>query len=219
MKQRFERVGQLLLSLVRPWRAKGVQQLITYMPRVLQFVRPYWKFTLMAVVMSTLVTLVSLLAPWPMKFLIDSVLGNEPLPASIAGRLGGIEENRVTLLLLVVVAQLLLTVVVNGLSVVSNYATTRLDLGMTLDFRSALFQRAQRLSLAFHDSRRAGKLMYVVNQMDTVPTQMLMTILPLGQNILTLGGMFWITFRLDPQLALLSLTAYSGHRDRSVRSS
>ena len=198
--------GQLLRSLARPWRAEGVQLLFNYLPRALVYVRPYWKFAIVSVVISTLVTLAGLLTPWPMKFLVDSVLGNEPLPAPIAGLLGTAGESRVTLLLLVVVAQLLLAVAVNGLAVISAYATTRLDIGMTLDFRCTMFQHAQRLSLAFHDSKRAGRLMYIINNVDSMPTAMLTTLLPLGQNFLTLGGMLWITYRLDPQLALLSLT-------------
>jgi ATP-binding cassette subfamily B protein len=206
VKQSFERLGQLLQALARPWRVESVQQFLKYVPRVLRYVRPYWKFAAMSVAISTVFTLLGLLTPWPMKFLIDSVLGNEPLPALIAGMLGGAGESRVTLLWIIVLAQLLLHVVFNGLSAILTYVSTRLDLGMTLDFRSQMFQHVQRLSLSFHDQRRAGRLMYIINMIDSVPTNVLMTLLPLGQNIITLGGMLWITYLLDPQLALLSLT-------------
>ncbi len=206
MKESLQRLGQLLGSLARPWRVEGVQRLARYLPRVLRYAWPYWQFTVVAIVTTTLVTLVGLLTPWPMKFLIDSVFGNEPLPAPIASLLGSAGENRVTLLLLIVVSQLGLTLVINGLSVISSYVSTRFDLGMTLDFRSEMFRHVQHLSLAFHDQRRAGRLMYIVNSIDSIPTSILMTILPLGQNLLTLVGMLWITYQLDPQLALLSLT-------------
>ena len=204
--ERSSGIVPLLQLLVRPWRSEGVRRFLKYVPRVLGYVRPYWQFAGASVVVSTAVTLLGLLSPWPMKFLIDSVLGNEPLPAPLAGILGGLGESRVSLLLLIVVAQLLLTVLINGLSVISSYATTRVDLGMALDFRSEMFRHVQQLSLAFHDQRRAGRLMYIINGIDSVPTNMLMTVLPLGQSLLTLVGMLWITYRLDPQLALLSLT-------------
>ena len=111
-----------------------------------------------------------------------------------------------SLLWLVIGFQLLLALVSNGLAVLSNYVTVRLDLGMTLDFRAAMFQHVQQLSLAYHDQRRSGMLLYAVNSMDSAPTQLLMTLLPLAQNILTLVGMLLIINTIDPTLALLSLT-------------
>ena len=104
LKGSYQRFRDLLGSLARPWRVEGVQRLARYLPRVLRYARPYWPFTVVAIVTTTLVTLVSLLTPWPMKFLIDSVFGNEPLPAPIASLLGSAGENRVTLLLLIVVS-------------------------------------------------------------------------------------------------------------------
>lgn len=205
VKERFESFRQLLQALARPRRVEGVQKLYRYLPRVFSYARPYWRFTLLAIVATTLVTLTSLLAPWPMKFLVDSVFGNEPLPAPIASLLGSAGESRTTLLVIIVVSELGLIFAINGLSMIAGYASTRFDLAMTLDFRSEMFRHVQHMSLAFHDQRRAGRLMYIVNSIDSMPTSILMTILPLGQNLLTLVGMLWITYRLDPQLALLSL--------------
>ena len=54
------------------------------------------------------------------------------------------------------VAGLLITAFGGGLTVVNEYLTTSIDQRMVLDFRSDLFQHAQRLSLAFHDDARTG---------------------------------------------------------------
>jgi len=202
---RASRILRILQGLLRPWREEGVRRLFTYLPRVLSYLRPYWKFAIMSAVVSTALTLVGLLTPWPMKLLVDSVIGSDPLPPAVSAVFGG-TSDRMALLWLVIGAQLLLAVVSNGLSVLSSYASVRLDLGMSLDFRCDLFQHVQRLSLAFHDQRRSGRLFYIVNSMDSAPTQLLMTLLPLAQNILTLVGMLWITYKIDPQLALLSMT-------------
>lgn len=195
----------ILKGLLRPWHAEGVQRLRTYLPRVLRYLRPYWNFAILSVGVSTALTLVGLLTPWPMKLLIDSVIGSDPLPPAVSTIVGRTVEP-MTMLWLVIGAQLLLAVLANGLSVLSSYASTRLDLGMSLDFRSDLFQHVQRLSLAFHDQRRSGRLFYIVNSMDSAPTRLLMTLLPLAQNILTLVGMLWISYHIDAQLALLSIT-------------
>ena len=50
-----------------------------------------------------------------------------------------------------------------ALNVLHNYVTTKLDQYMVLDFRSDLFRHAQRLSLAFHDQKRSGMLIYAIN--------------------------------------------------------
>jgi ABC-type multidrug transport system fused ATPase/permease subunit len=110
------------------------------------------------------------------------------------------------LLVLVVVAQLALTLVTHAVSVVSHYAMVRLELGMTLDFRSDMFRRIQELSIAYHDQRQSGMVIYILNAMDHAPTDILMSLLPFAQNLLTLVGMVWVTYKMDAELALLSMT-------------
>ena len=56
-----------------------------------------------------------------------------------------------------------LTGIVGGLHVVNEYVVTKLDQRMILEFRSDLFQHAQRLSLAYHDDESTGMLMYRIN--------------------------------------------------------
>jgi ATP-binding cassette subfamily B protein len=183
----------------------AIDKLVKYLPRVLKYLRPYWKLATLSVIVTVISTPVGLLSPWPMKVLVDNVLGNQPLPAILASVLGRAVENKFSLLVSAVIAGLAITVVSGGLGVIGNYVHTKFDLGMTLDFRSELFQHAQRLSMSFHDQRRSGMLIYIVNSMASAPTNLIMTLLPLADNALTLVGMFWISFHLDRQLALLSL--------------
>jgi len=140
-----------------------------------------------------------------MKILVDSVLGSEPLPTLVRG-VASTVPGKGALLLLVVVGGLAVAIVTGLVAVITGYLTTKLDLAMTLDFRSDLFQQAQRLSITFHDQRRSGMVIYIINSMAGSATSVLMTALPLAQNGLTLAGMFWISLRLNPRLALLSLS-------------
>jgi ABC-type multidrug transport system fused ATPase/permease subunit len=149
--------------------------------------------------------LASLLVPWPLKILVDSVLQNHPPPPLLSRFAETLTHNRYALLAFVVVATLGITLVVNVLSVLENYVNTKIDLGMVLDFRGDLFQHAQRLSLAFHDQSRSGMLIYAVNFQADAAARLVMTVPPLAQSLITLVGMFWITFRIDSQLALLAL--------------
>ena len=179
--------------------------LFRYWRRVVRYMRPYWPAALGAVVGSLAATGVGLLAPWPMKILVDSVLGSEPLPRMLAA-LGFATAAKTSMLVLVVAGGFGLALATSLVTVITGYLTTRLDLAMTLDFRSDLFQKAQRLSMTYYDQRRSGMIIYIINSMAGSATSVLMTILPLLQNGLMLAGMFWISFQLNSRLALLSLS-------------
>jgi ATP-binding cassette subfamily B protein/subfamily B ATP-binding cassette protein MsbA len=150
--------------------------------------------------------LASLLSPWPLQFLVDQVLQGKPVGPTLAWLLGARVHDPMALLVGAVLAGLAVALVQNGLTVLDNYVNTRIDQNMVLDFRSDLFQHAQRLSLAFHDQRRSGALIYAINFQADAASRLVMAIPPLVQSILTLVGMFWIVFLLDRELALLSLT-------------
>ena len=183
----------------------GMDELVAYIPKTLPYLRPYWRPAAISAAALLLMTLISLLMPWPMAFLVDNVFGQQPLPPAIANFLGPLAANRTGLLLLVVGGQLALTLISNGLAVLHSYVSTKVDVGMTLDFRGELFQHAQRLSLAYHDQRRSGMLMYVINSMDSVPVNFIMALLPFVQDVLVLVGMLWITTQLEWRLAVLGL--------------
>ena len=177
-----------------------------YLPRVLRYLRPYWHLALVSVALILLGAAAGLLAPWHLQFLIDNVLQNEPVPPLLARLLGPLAENRSGLLIFTVVGGVAVTLLLHGLTVVDNYVNTKIEQHMVLDFRSDLFQHAQRLSLSFHDQRRSGMLIYAINSQADAAARVVMTIPSLAQSVLTLVGMLWILFVMAPSLALISMT-------------
>ena len=178
---------------------------MSYSRRAFKYLKPYWRLAIGSVWLIVLASAVGLLAPWPLQILIDNVLGNEPLPSSLAAWLPASINSPQALLFLVVVAGLLITLLQNLVTVIDNYVNSRLEQSMVLDFRSDLFQHAQRLSMSFHDRRRSGMVIYAINAQGDGVARLIMAMPPLAQSGLTLVGMFWITYHLDPQLALISL--------------
>ena len=181
-----------------------MSKLLSSFRKIYPYLRPYWRFVLCSALVTLLMSGVGLLSPWPMKILVDSVLGDEPLPAMVRA-LDPLLDDKFLLLVLTVGAGLAAALTANLLAVANSYLNTRLDLAMTLDFRSHLFQQAQRLSMGYHDQSRSGMIIYIINAMATAPGGLVLALLPLAQNVLTLAGMFYISFRLNPNLALLSL--------------
>src|SRR5206468_1024839 len=133
-------------------------------------------------------------------------LSGQPMPPTLAWLIGPMAESRMSLLVLTVVAGFVLVLVQNVLTVVDSYVNTKIDQHMVLDFRSELFQHAQRLSLAFHDQRRSGMLIYAINYQADAAARLVMAIPPLVTSALSLVGMVWVTFLIDPVVCLMSLS-------------
>jgi ATP-binding cassette, subfamily B, bacterial len=172
-------------------------------PRILPYLRTRKRLAAVSLSLVAAGSLASLLAPWPLALMIDTVLGNKPLPAL----LGPLDDlSRYQLLALAVAGGLVVTGIQHGLAVVDNYVNTKLDQGMVLDLRSDMFRHVQRLSLAFHDRTRTGQLMFEINNQASAVGAIAVSLPPLLQSFFTVIGMFLILLRIEPTLALLSLT-------------
>ena len=172
------------------------------LPRAFHYLRPYRALASITIGLTILLAIVALAEPFPLAFIVDTVLSNRPPPGWIEAIAG---DGRGALILFAVVGSLLLTLLAGGLMVVNEYVTTKVDQRMVLDFRSDLFQHVQRLSLAFHDDERTGMLMYRINNQADSVGQIVVALPALAQSLLTLIGMLWIAYRLDPVLALVAV--------------
>lgn len=148
--------------------------------------------------------LVGLALPWPLKVLVDNVLQGQPMPRALSGLPGA--SDKPVLLAATVATGFLLTILQYALSVFDNYVNTKIDQNMVLDFRGDLFQHAQRLSLTFHDKRRSGALIYAINFQADAAARLVMVVPPLVTSALTLIGMLWVSFLIDPVLCAVSLS-------------
>lgn len=176
-----------------------------YILRVLHYIKPFRRMAVVSAVLTVFVAALGLLAPWPLKILFDSVLGDHPLPSVVAPVLQPLMDRKFLLLLIVVAGGFALTILSNLLMVMSSFVETRLSQGMILNFRSDLFQHAQRLSMSFHDRRKSGGLIFAINFQADNAAGLVMSLQPLAVSLLTVVGMFWITFTINARLAFLSL--------------
>jgi ATP-binding cassette, subfamily B, bacterial len=178
---------------------------LNYVTRVLRYLSPHWRLAIASVFMTILSSVAALLTPWPLKLVVDNVLEKHPMDPLLSKLLGSMANSQMNLLVFAVLAGLLIALLMNVLHVISNYINTRIDQQITLDFRSHLFSHAQRMSLAYHDRRRSGMLIYMINSQGDAPASLIMTIPMLAESALTLVGMFWISYKMDWELALVSL--------------
>lgn len=169
--------------------------------KVLRRLRPYrWAFAA-AVLQVLLIGLLELAKPWPLKIVVDNVLGGRPL--GIAA-LEGLEPRR--LLLVACGALVVVYALLGAFGVTSNYATISVGQRMVNDFRSELYAHLARLSLAFHSRRQVGDLLYRLTA-DTFAIQTLTMngFFPILTSLVLLVGMIVVMVRIDPLLTLISL--------------
>src|SRR5262249_15969745 len=136
---------------------------LQYVSRTLRYLSPYWRMAAGSVALTVLASLGALLTPWPLKIVVDNVLEKHPLSARLSVILGSVAQDPIRLLLFAAVGGLGIQLILSCIHVLTNYVNTRIDQHITLDFRSHLFLHAQRLSLAYHDRRRSGMLIYIIN--------------------------------------------------------
>jgi len=169
--------------------------------KVLTYLWPHRLPFLGALVQVFLISSVELLKPWPLKIIIDNVLGGRPLPWNL-----GAGWSPETLLVYACVALVLIYLLLGGISLLHNYTTISIGQKMVNDLRGDLYSHLQRLSLAFHNRRQVGDTLYrVVADAYAIQTLTMNGLFPVLSASVLLGGMFVIMVQLDWLLTVLAL--------------
>lgn len=172
--------------------------------KLLRYARPHLGgLSLVGLTMLVEVGL-QLLRPWPLKVLIDNVLGHHRLPHPFTAVIGAGDKQG--LLLAVVGAEVLIFALGTLAGMGYTFLSLREGQRMTYELAGDLFRHVQRLSLLFHSRRSVGDLISRVTG-DTwcLNTIVMDAILPSVQAVVTLVAMFVIMLQLQSLLTVLAL--------------
>jgi ABC-type multidrug transport system fused ATPase/permease subunit len=169
--------------------------------------RPY-RSRLALVLLAMLVQVVmSLAAPWPLKVIIDDVVGNHPAPAWIAWLLpmtGG--DGRLALAAAAGVMTVLIALVTGAAFYVSNYFTESLGQWVANDLRVRVFHRLQLFSLGYYDHNRTGAILStIMTDVQTIQSFASVSTSNLVTDLFTIVGMVIVMFALRWDFALIAL--------------
>ena len=169
--------------------------------------RPYRGRVALLTTIAAINVGLGVLAPWPLKLVIDNVLGGRPLPGplqDIAAAVVG--QSAAGLLIAVVVGGLLLQVLTQVLSMIN--VQVQVDTGQRLVYslRARLLAHLQALALRHHIVTRTADSVYRLEADAYCVHDLVMTgLFSLFTSVLTLAAMFVVLLTLDASLALLSL--------------
>jgi ATP-binding cassette, subfamily B, bacterial len=169
--------------------------------QILASLWPYRGLFLFSLAQVVLIGGAELLKPWPLKIIIDNVVGGKPLAW---GPFASWSSEQ--LLMLTCIGLVGIYLVLGLLTLVNNHTTIRIGQSMVNDLRGALYNHLQRLSLAFHNRRQVGDLLYRVTA-DTYSIQTLTMngVFPIVTSVVLLLGMTIVMVRIDWVLTLLAL--------------
>jgi ATP-binding cassette subfamily B protein/subfamily B ATP-binding cassette protein MsbA len=172
--------------------------------RLLRYARPHWRG--LAVLIATMLANIGLdlLRPWPLKLVIDNVLGDERIPGVLRS-LPGVDGPH-GLLLWVAIATVLIFLLGTATQMAYTYCSLLMGQRMTFSLATDLFAHLQRLSVLFHTRRQVGDLIArVTGDAWCVNTIVTDAIVPAVQALVTLIAMFFVMWQLQPTLTLLAL--------------
>ncbi|MFN2530080.1 MAG: ABC transporter ATP-binding protein [Pyrinomonadaceae bacterium] len=176
--------------------------------KISYLLRPHWKALSIAFIAVLGESGTDLLEPWPLKIVIDYILGNKHVPAwmvSILSPTLGLDKPSI----LYFAAFLVIAIAVVGAisSYFEKYLTTSVGQWVMHDLRRSVYHHIQRLSLSFHDRGRTGDLISrITSDIDTIENFISQALLGVLVNILTLVGMLVVMFYLDWGFTLIALS-------------
>ena len=176
--------------------------------RLLKYLRPHPRDLI--VIVSTMVLMIALevLQPWPIKIMVDQVLGQQPVPESLQEILNALPgpSGVQGLLLWVCIGTVLMFAASTLMAMVHTRAAVRLGQRTVYALGAELFLHLQRLSLRFHAARSVGDLIArVMRDSYCMHSLVLEALLPVLHSVAMLVAMFIIMWQLDSTLTLVSL--------------
>jgi ATP-binding cassette, subfamily B, bacterial len=172
---------------------------------------PYWRpfrgRTVAGVALLAAAAALELLLPWPVKWLVDHVLGSQPLPSWLSQGWPEFATGGKTLAIAAICLAGILFASAHRLTTLfSQMLLIGVGGRMVLRLRCRGYEQFCRLSVAYHDRTKVGDSLYRI----AYDTQAAMTLIsgalvPLLQSTLILGGIIIIMVRMDGWLTLLAV--------------
>jgi ABC-type multidrug transport system fused ATPase/permease subunit len=176
-------------------------------------IRPY-RHILVFIFLGMLVeTVMSLAAPWPLKVILDSVVGHHKLAPWLERFIGPLPDDGARLHMAVVAAIAFVVIAVIGAiaSYVDNYYTESVGQWVAHDLRMRTYHHLQRLSMGYYGTHETGTILSTLTtDIQTIQGFASSATLSIMVDLLTivcmLGLMFWLNW--DFTLIAIAVTPF-----------
>ena len=169
-------------------------------------VRPY-RGSLLSILCCMMVqTLMSLAAPWPLKIVLDNVVGSHKLPSWLDDVLKPVLAGSSKMQIAAAAAIMVVVFALIGAlaSYIANYYTESVGQWVANDLRMRTYHHLERLSLGYFDSHQTGALLSTItSDIQTIQGFASSSTLSIVVDLLTIVGMLGIMFWLNWDFTLI----------------
>jgi len=181
----------------------------TKMRLVRELLRPYPGSLVIILVAMLVQTAMSLAAPWPLKIILDNVVGTHKPPEWLHSlrfiHLGGDKLELAAVAGMLVVA---IAVLSAAASYAENYYTESVSQWVAHDLRMRVYDHLQRLSLGFYDTHQVGAILSTITaDVKTIQNFASSGTLGILVDLMTIVGMLFVMFWLQWDFAMIAIAA------------
>src|SRR5271166_2409907 len=171
-------------------------------------VRPY-RGTLVIILVAMLIeTAMSVAGPWPLKIILDNVVGSHKLAPWLADFLRPVlsGESKMQIAAAAAIAAVLIAVLGAIASYIANYYTTSVGQWVANDLRLRTYHHLQQLSLSYYDNHQTGTLLSTItSDVQTIQGFASSSTLGIVVDMFTIVAMLFIMFRLNWDFTLIAV--------------
>ena len=172
-----------------------------------ELLRPYRGWLAIILLATAVETAMGLAAPWPLKIVLDNVIGGDPPPGwlrQIANWLPG--DGVMQTAAFAAISTVIIAAVGAVASYLDNYYTESVGQWVANDLRVRVYDHLEHLPLAYYDTHQTGTLLSTITD-DIATIQGFASSATLGivVDLLTIAGMLGLMFWLNWDFALIAV--------------
>jgi len=169
--------------------------------------RPYRGWLAIILLALLVETAMSLAGPWPLKIVLDRVVGHHPLPQWIVPLLGNrLADDSVAIAAAAAAGLVIIGVFGSIAGYIDKYYTESVSQWVANDLRMQVFHQLDRLSLTYYDTQQTGGLLSTITtDISTIQTFASEATLGILIDLLAIIGMLGLMFWLNFDFALITV--------------
>jgi ABC-type multidrug transport system fused ATPase/permease subunit len=175
---------------------------------ILTLVRPYRGTLFLILVVMIAQTAMSVAEPWPLKIVLDNVVGSHKLPHWIEHLLSPLlgHGSKMQIAFAAAIAAIVIAALGALASYIAHYYTTSVGQWVANDLRMRTYHHLQQLSLSYYDSHQTGALLSTITaDVQTIQSFASSSLLDVAIDSFTIVGMLLIMFWLNWDFTLIAI--------------
>ncbi len=168
--------------------------------------KPYKGPLTFAFVAMLVETVADLAQPWPLKVVLDNVIGHHALPHFLAPLKDFLGSHKSGTIAVAAFATVVIALVNSVASYYDSYLTTSVGQYLAHDLRRKVYHHLQRLSLSYYDHHKLGNILSTItDDIDNVQAFFSGSILSIAIDVFTIVGMFVVMLYIDWKFTLIAM--------------